>query len=59
MKKMYQAPEVECYEMGKYCIGEGPSDNNGEVVPTGNENHTFEENEMVTDLSVSNNLWDD
>ncbi len=58
MKKMYQAPEVECYEMGKYCIGEGPSDNNGEVEPMGNENQTFEENDIM-DVSTQSNLWDD
>ena len=58
MKKMYQAPEVECYEIGKLCIGEGPSDNNGEVTPTGNENQTFDENDIV-DVSAPTNLWDD
>ena len=59
MKKLYQAPEVEVVFTEKFCqtIIEGPSDNNGEVPPMGNENKMFDENETVTDAPTS--LWDD
>jgi len=59
MKKLYQAPEVEVVFTEKFCqtVIEGPSDNNGEVTPMGNENKLFDENEPVTETPTS--LWDD
>lgn len=60
MKKTYQTPEVEIIVNDRFCqtIIEGPSDNNGEVEPMGNENKTFEENDIM-DVSAPTNLWDD
>jgi len=59
MKKMYQTPEVENYEIKDFCQYEGQSESGGEVTPTGNEDHTFDANDMVQDVTVSSNLWDD
>ena len=58
MKKMYQTPEVEVIVFDRFCqtIIEGPSDNNGEVTPMGNENQTFEEE---IPMDVPSNLWDE
>ena len=58
MKKIYQAPEIEYYEVKELCQIEGPSESGGEVTPNGNENKTFEENDMVG-VSAPTNLWDD
>ncbi len=55
---MYQTPEVEVIVFDRFCQTtiEGPSDNNGEVTPMGNENQTFEEE---IPMDVPSNLWDE
>ena len=58
MKKIYQIPEIEYYEVKELCQYEGQSESGGEVGPMGNENKTFEENDIV-DVSAPTNLWDD
>lgn len=59
MKKMYQAPELEAYFIEEFCQYEGPSEDGGEVGPLGNENNTFDENELVKEVNTPTTLWDE
>ena len=61
MKKIYQTPELEMYFIEEFCqtVVEGPSDNNGEAGPLNNENNTFDENDIVKDVTTPTTLWDE
>ena len=60
MKKIYQIPELEVIFIEEFCQGyEDGSNGNGEVVPTANENNTFEENDIVKDVITPTTLWDE
>ena len=63
MKKIYQIPKMEVVLNGEFCqdtpIIEGPSESGGEVVPTGNVSNTFDDNEMMKDVSTPTSLWDE
>ena len=57
MKKLYQIPEIELNVLGSYILSEISGD--GEVKPTANEDKTFDEGELSTDMGISSTLWDD
>ena len=61
MKKIYQAPELEVYFIEEFCqtMNEGQSEQGGEVTPTANDNNTFDENDIVKDVTTPTTLWDD
>lgn len=59
MKKMYQTPEIEIFVNEEFCQYEGKSDNGGEAPPLGNENKTFDENDIVKDVTTPATLWDE
>ena len=59
MKKMYQTPELEVFFIEEFCQYEGQSEQGGEVGPLGNENSTFEESEIVKDITTPTTLWDE
>ena len=62
MKKIYQIPELEVFFIEEFCqtINEGQSENNGEIVnPTANQNNTFDENDIVKDVTTPTTLWDE
>lgn len=56
MKKLYQTPEIEFYEIEPFCQ-EDLSDNPGEVTPTGNESRIFDRSDVGNEDN-SNVLWD-
>ncbi len=58
MKKFYQIPEIELHVMEKFCGIEDGSNGDGESDPLSNENKTFDEGELSTDVNKSG-LWDD
>lgn len=60
MKKNYQIPEVEMFFVEEFCQAiEGPSESGGEAPPFSNENNTFDENDIVKDVTTPTTLWDD
>ena len=58
MKKIYQFPEIELHVMEKFCGIEDGSNGDGEVDVLSNENKSFDEGELSTDVNKSD-LWDD
>ncbi len=56
MRKIYATPEIEVF---KTLLSESILEESGEVYPLANEDNTFEESDMATDLTVQQNLWDD
>lgn len=60
MKKIYQIPELEVIFIEEFCQGyEDGSNPGGEVGPLGNENNTFDENDIVKDVTTPTTLWDE
>ena len=62
MKKNYQIPETEIVLVGlkKRLLQDDQPDMSGEIdKPMGNENNTFDENDIVKDVTTPTTLWDD
>ena len=59
MKKIYQVPELEVLFIEEFCQYEGGSKPGGEAEPMGNQNNTFEENDIVKDVTAPTTLWDE
>ena len=56
MKKIYKTPEIEVI---KTLLSTSILEDSGQAGPMGNENQTFEETEIETEVNVSTNLWDE
>lgn len=60
MKKIYQVPELEVIFIEEFCqVYEDPSNPQGETGPMGNQNNTFEESDIVKDVTTPTTLWDE